>query len=66
MRRGISGTVKRIFDRLIDEHGMADVSYQMVRAAERYQGAAEGIAQTITAARHHTQAASGSPAPGTG
>jgi hypothetical protein len=25
-------TVKRIFDRLIDEHGMADVSYQVVRA----------------------------------
>jgi hypothetical protein len=24
--------VKRIFDRLIDEHGMADVSYQVVRA----------------------------------
>jgi hypothetical protein len=24
-------TVKRIFDRLIDEHGMADVSYQVVR-----------------------------------
>jgi hypothetical protein len=25
-------TVKRIFDRLIDEHGMADVSYQVLRA----------------------------------
>jgi transposase len=25
-------TVKRIFDRLIDEHGMVDVSYQVVRA----------------------------------
>ncbi len=25
-------TVKRIFDRLVDEHGMVDVSYQVVRA----------------------------------
>jgi hypothetical protein len=24
---------KRIFDRLIDEHGMADVSYHVVRAS---------------------------------
>jgi hypothetical protein len=32
MRCGNSGTLKRIFDRLIAEHAMVDMSYQVVRA----------------------------------